>query len=71
MRSLTQTRNFLETNPEKVKDYRMYEGDMLLTPEQWRAITERKETANVFRRWPKNPVTGFVNVPFLFGDDGR
>ncbi|KAK8371775.1 hypothetical protein O3P69_016235 [Scylla paramamosain] len=35
------TRNFLETNPERVEDH---EGDMLLTPEQWQAITGRKAT---------------------------
>ncbi|KAK8377547.1 hypothetical protein O3P69_013883 [Scylla paramamosain] len=36
------TRNFLETNPERVEDHWMHEGDMLLTPEQWQAITGRK-----------------------------
>ncbi|KAK8393458.1 hypothetical protein O3P69_006640 [Scylla paramamosain] len=39
-----QTRNFLGTNPERVEDHWMHEGDMLLTPEQWQAITGRKAT---------------------------
>ncbi|MPC53147.1 hypothetical protein E2C01_047032 [Portunus trituberculatus] len=64
------TCNFLETNPVKVGRHWMHDGDMLLTAEQWQVITGRKATGNVFRRWPKDEVTGLVNVPFLFADNG-
>ncbi|XP_045101480.1 blastula protease 10-like [Portunus trituberculatus] len=63
------TCNFLETNPVKVGRHWMHDGDMLLTAEQWQVITGRKATGNVFRRWPKDAVTGLVNVPFLFADN--
>lgn len=65
-----QSRNFLETNDKRIKGRLLHEGDMLLTARQWRGIKQRKATSSLIRRWPKDPVTGFITVPFLFGDAG-
>ncbi|XP_050714123.1 protein SpAN-like [Eriocheir sinensis] len=50
MRDLT--RDFMETNPSVVNGQQVFEGDMVLTESQWRAVRERKTLADLSARWP-------------------
>ncbi|XP_050706181.1 protein SpAN-like [Eriocheir sinensis] len=60
MRDLT--RDFMETNPSVVNGHQVFEGDMVLTESQWRAVRERKALAELSARWPEQG--GFPTVPY-------
>ncbi|XP_050704661.1 protein SpAN-like [Eriocheir sinensis] len=60
MRDLT--RDFMETNPSVVNGHQVFEGDMVLTESQWRAVRERKALADLSARWPEQG--GFPTVPY-------
>ncbi|XP_050704792.1 uncharacterized protein LOC126990276 isoform X10 [Eriocheir sinensis] len=60
MRDLT--RDFMETNPSVVNGHQVFEGDMVLTESQWRAVRERKAIADLSARWPQQG--GFPTVPY-------
>lgn len=63
-----QHRDFLETNPDEVEGERLFEGDILLTPAQRRALNERKALASAYYRWPKDRTDGKPLVPYVFAD---
>ncbi|KAK4315563.1 hypothetical protein Pmani_013254 [Petrolisthes manimaculis] len=59
--------DFLENNPDEVEGEKLFEGDILLTPTQRRALNERKGIANPYYRWPDGR-DGLPLVPYTFGD---
>lgn len=68
--SLRQLRNFEDTNPEEVEGERLFQSDMLLSTDQWRALRERKGLASTTYRWPEGS-DGFPLVPYVFSNDGK
>ncbi|KAG7169551.1 Blastula protease 10-like 4 [Homarus americanus] len=55
------------TNPDTVNGKELFEKDLMLTPEQWHAIRERKAISNVIFRWPPGP-NGYPLIPYRFVD---
>lgn len=45
----------------------MFEGDMLLSEDQRRALEERKGLSSLATRWPAS-FGGYPLIPFVFGD---
>ncbi|XP_069180855.1 blastula protease 10-like [Procambarus clarkii] len=56
-------KGFEYTNPDFVDGKPLYQKDILLNPEQWQALRERKALASVASRWPE--VNGFPLVPYI------
>ncbi|XP_045110776.1 blastula protease 10-like isoform X3 [Portunus trituberculatus] len=57
-------RDFMDTNPTEVKGDPVFEGDILLTQGQWRAMRERKGIAYETSYWTNG------NVPYRFVSSG-
>jgi len=49
----------------------LFQGDIKLTPEQERQLTERQGITNTNDLWPKNPATGKVVVPYTMVHTGN
>ncbi|XP_069160135.1 protein SpAN [Procambarus clarkii] len=56
-----------ETSPEVVRG-QVFEGDMLLTVDQWQSLRERKGLGHSVLLWPDGP-DGYPHVPYVFNDD--
>ncbi|XP_069180532.1 protein SpAN-like [Procambarus clarkii] len=56
-------KGFEYTNPDFVDGKPLYQKDILLNPEQWQALRERKALASAVYRWPE--VNGFPLVPYI------
>nr|XP_053627455.1 blastula protease 10-like [Cherax quadricarinatus] len=54
---------FEYTNPDFVDGKKLFEKDIMLTPEQWQALRERKAIRNLMYRWPDGP-DGYPLVPY-------
>lgn len=59
--------DFLDTNPKTVDGESVFEGDILLSEAQRRALEERKGLISTARRWPAGS-DGYPLVPYVFGD---
>ncbi|XP_069182918.1 blastula protease 10-like [Procambarus clarkii] len=60
----TLSKGFEYSNPDFVAEEPLYQKDMLLTPQQWQALRERKTVANLTTRWPAGP-DGSPLVPYI------
>lgn len=60
----------MDTNPKVVDGELVFEGDIVLTDEQWRIIKERKGLASLSSRWPEGS-DGFPLVSYVFDNDGE
>lgn len=60
-----QVPDFMDTNPPVVNGERVFEGDIVLTMKQWRALKERKGLASSNSRWPEG-ADGYPLVPYRF-----
>nr|XP_053627432.1 protein SpAN-like [Cherax quadricarinatus] len=54
---------FEYTNPDSVDGQNLFEKDIMLTPEQWQALRERKAIRKLVYRWPDGP-DGYPLVPY-------
>nr|XP_045593034.1 blastula protease 10-like [Procambarus clarkii] len=57
-------KGFEYTNPDIVDGRPLYQKDIMLTPQQWQALRERKAIADLTYRWPAGP-DGFPLVPYV------
>jgi len=48
----------------------LFQGDIKLSPEQERQLTERQGITNTNNLWPKNPATGKVVIPYTMVHTG-
>ncbi|XP_042888671.1 protein SpAN-like, partial [Penaeus japonicus] len=58
---------FEQTNPDFVDGHRLFEKDIMLTEDQWRAVLARKGLASEARRWPED-ASGTPRVKYRFAD---
>ena len=58
----------MDTNPREVNGQPVFEGDILLTQEQRRALKERKGQASLSSRWEEGS-DGYPLVPYVFSND--
>ncbi|XP_069953064.1 blastula protease 10-like [Cherax quadricarinatus] len=56
-------KGFEYSNPDYVDGEKLFEKDIMLTPEQWQALRERKAIRNLVYRWPNGP-NGYPVVPY-------
>ncbi|KAK3884749.1 hypothetical protein Pcinc_010988 [Petrolisthes cinctipes] len=59
--------DFMELNPEEVDGKKLFEGDIMLTDEQWRMLKEERkfQTYGNLYKWQPGP-TGDPLVPYVF-----
>ncbi|KAK3889784.1 hypothetical protein Pcinc_006345 [Petrolisthes cinctipes] len=60
--------DFMELNPEEVDGKKLFEGDIMLTDEQWRMLKEERKfqnSGNNLYKWQPGP-SGSPLVPYVF-----
>ncbi|XP_063842424.1 protein SpAN-like isoform X2 [Scylla paramamosain] len=60
--------DFIDTNPSVINGQPVFEGDIILTENQWAAVRARKGLSDLTKRWSEGS-DGYPVVPYRFTDD--